>query len=116
MIKWLISKVLPGLADVLANPLWLQSILMRLDLPTLERPIKAYSAFESSGHLANDGEDIVNSEFLIIILMMCMCYKQLFCKDTKKLIAKNGQLIVFSYFCRNKRAVYGKRDTLLLYS
>ena len=100
MIKWLISKVLPGLADVLANPLWLQSILMRLDLPTLERPIKAYSAFESSGHLANDGEDIVNSEFLIIILMMCMCYKQLFCKDTKKLIAKNGQLIVFSYFCR----------------
>jgi len=48
--------------------------------------------------------------------MMCMCYKQLFCKDTKKLIAKNGQLIVFSYFCRNKRAVYGKRDTHLLYS
>lgn len=25
-----------------------------------------------------------------------------FCKVTKKLTAKGGQLIVFSYFCRNK--------------
>ncbi len=61
------SKVLPGLADVLANPLWLHNIFIRLDLPTLERPINAYSAFVSSGHFDKLGDDIVNSDFLIII-------------------------------------------------
>ena len=51
----------------LPSLLWLQSILIRLDFPTFERPIKAYSAFVSSGHFDNEGEDIVNSEFLTII-------------------------------------------------
>ena len=63
------NSVLPGLADVFAKPLWLHNILIRLDFPTLDRPINAYSAFVSSGHLARLGDDIVNSDFLIIILI-----------------------------------------------
>ena len=41
---------------------------MRLDLPTFDLPIKAYSGLLSSGHLETVGADIVNSEFLIIII------------------------------------------------
>jgi len=46
----------------------LQSILMRLDFPTLLLPMKAYSAFVSFGHMLTRGADIVNSDFLISIL------------------------------------------------
>jgi hypothetical protein len=48
--KWFISIVLPGVAEVMANPFLPVSILIRLDLPTLERPIKAYSGFVPEGH------------------------------------------------------------------
>src|SRR2546422_11194898 len=37
------SWVRPGVCEVLARPLRLVSALMRLDLPTLERPAKAIS-------------------------------------------------------------------------
>jgi len=37
------SNVLPGVADVLASFLLLVSMLMRLDLPTFDRPMNAYS-------------------------------------------------------------------------
>ena len=59
------SKVFPGVAEVLANPLWLHNILMRLDLPTLLLPMKAYSAFVSFGHILTLGADNVNSDFFI---------------------------------------------------
>lgn len=61
------SSVLPGFADVLASPLWLQSMFIRLDLPTFDRPMNAYSFFVSLGHLAIEGEDMLNSEVLIIM-------------------------------------------------
>jgi len=48
--KWLMRSVLPGVAEVLASFLLPVSILMRLDLPTLERPMKAYSGQWCSGH------------------------------------------------------------------
>jgi hypothetical protein len=64
------SRVLPGVADVLAKPLWLQSILIRLDFPTLDLPIKAYSGLLSFGHLLTVGADIVNSDFLIIMFLL----------------------------------------------
>ena len=67
-MKWLMSKVLPGFDDVLAKALRLVSILIRLDLPTLDRPIKANSGLVSFGHILSRGEEIVYSAFFIIIL------------------------------------------------
>jgi hypothetical protein len=60
-------SVLPGVAEVFANFLLLVSILMRLDLPTFERPINAYSGFVSFGHIDTIGALSVNSAFLISI-------------------------------------------------
>jgi hypothetical protein len=59
------SSVLPGVADVLASPLWRQSMLIRLDLPTFERPMKAYSAFTSFGHMLSVGDDKANAALFI---------------------------------------------------
>lgn len=42
--------VFPGIDEVIANLLWRVSMLIRLDFPTLERPMKAYSGFPSMGH------------------------------------------------------------------
>ncbi len=41
--KWFTSLVLPGVADVFASPRLLHNILIREDLPTLERPMNANS-------------------------------------------------------------------------
>ncbi len=43
------SWVLPGVPEVFASLLWLVIILMSEDLPTLERPIKAYSGLSGLG-------------------------------------------------------------------
>ena len=43
MIKWFTRSVLPGVADVLANPLWLHRELMREDFPTFDLPMNANS-------------------------------------------------------------------------
>ena len=61
------SNVFPGVAEVLANFLLFVSILIRLDFPTFERPIKAYSGFVSLGHIDSRGALNVNSAFLISI-------------------------------------------------
>jgi len=45
------SCVLPGVCDVLAKPFLATSILMSDDLPTFDRPIKAYSGFTGGGNL-----------------------------------------------------------------
>ena len=45
----MISWVFPGLDEVLASFLWLASILIREDLPTLDRPIKANSGLSGGG-------------------------------------------------------------------
>jgi len=42
-------------------------MLIKLDFPTFDRPINAYSAFVSSGHFVTFGDEIVNSDFFIII-------------------------------------------------
>ena len=62
------SNVLPGVAEVFASFLLFVSILMRLDLPTFDRPINAYSGFVSCGHIDTIGADNVNSAFLISIV------------------------------------------------
>lgn len=43
------SWVFPGRWEVFANPCCLTSILMSEDLPTLERPINAYSGIFANG-------------------------------------------------------------------
>ena len=62
------SSVLPGVALVLANFLLFVSILIRLDLPTFDRPMNAYSGFVSFGHIDTIGADSENSACLISIL------------------------------------------------
>ena len=74
IMKWLMSRVLPGVAEVLASPLWLQSMLMRLDLPTFERPMKAYSALLSLGHWLMLADDMENSDFFIIMILALFCF------------------------------------------
>ena len=65
------SSVLPGVDEVLANFLLLVSMLIRLDLPTFERPIKAYSGFVSLGHIDTIGAESENSACLISIRLRC---------------------------------------------
>lgn len=56
MLKWLISCVFPGEDDVLASFLRLQSMLIKLLLPTLDLPIKANSGRSVLGHSCKLGE------------------------------------------------------------
>lgn len=67
IIKWLMSSVFPGVADVLARFLWLHNIFIRLDFPTLLLPMKAYSGFTSLGHIVHVGLLITNSDLLMSI-------------------------------------------------
>ena len=53
------------------------SMFIRLDLPTLERPMKAYSAFTSLGHMLTVGADITNSDFFISMwVVLCKVNKK----------------------------------------
>lgn len=45
--------VLPGVEEILAKPFIPQSILIKEDFPTLERPIKAYSGLSAGGQSSN---------------------------------------------------------------
>ena len=62
------SSVLPGVEDVFARLLWLQSMFIRLDLPTFERPMKAYSFFVSLGHFSIVG--LLSVKAAVFISMM----------------------------------------------
>ena len=73
MINWLISRVFPGVELVFASPLWLQSILMSDDFPTLLRPMKANSGLVSAGHMLTLGADMTNWEFTIFMVIMVYC-------------------------------------------
>ena len=66
--KWFINRVFPGACDVLASLLLFASILISDDLPTLERPINAYSGNFGSGHLLISVLLTVNSADFIIII------------------------------------------------
>src|SRR5574344_832512 len=63
------SNVLPGVAEVFANFLLLHNILIRLDLPTFDLPMKAYSGLLSAGHIDTVGALRVNSAFFISIVL-----------------------------------------------
>jgi hypothetical protein len=43
---------------------------MRLDLPTFDLPIKAYSYLLSVGHLLTVGEETTNSDFFISMFVV----------------------------------------------
>ena len=63
-------RVLPGVEDVIANFLLPVSILIRLDLPTLLLPIKAYSGKPVLGHLFTSVLLITNSALVIFIVLI----------------------------------------------
>src|SRR5271167_1646334 len=58
--KKISSWVRPGVLEVRANPLRLVSALIRLDLPTLERPAKANSKPFIAGSEAGDAAAATN--------------------------------------------------------
>gem|GEM_PF-6663530 len=68
MRKWLMSKVLPGVCDVLARPLMPVSMLMSDDLPTLLRPMNAYSGLLPPGHFSTCG--LLISYFALFIFIV----------------------------------------------
>ena len=59
------SCVLPGLPEVFARFLRSQMLFIKEDLPTLERPINAYSGVFSFGHLETSVLLIMNSDAVI---------------------------------------------------
>ena len=61
------SCVLPGVLDVFASFDWLVSILISEDLPTFERPMKAYSGLSGLGQPSTDGLLITYTAFVISI-------------------------------------------------
>ena len=64
-MKWLISWVFPGFPEVFAKLFLLTKELIREDFPTLDLPIKAYSARVGAGHFFMSVLLITNSAFLI---------------------------------------------------
>lgn len=62
------SCVLPGDEEVLASPFWPVSILISEDLPTLERPINAYSGKVAGGHWSARELLVINLASRISIL------------------------------------------------
>ena len=50
-MKWFIVIVFPGVEDVLASCLLFVNMLIKDDLPTFDRPIKAYSGLSQFGNL-----------------------------------------------------------------
>ena len=64
------SCVFPGLPEVLAKLFRLVSMLINEDLPTLLRPINAYSGNGCLGHLATSELLITNSaDFIFIVII-----------------------------------------------
>ena len=70
-MKWLMATVLPGTDEVLAKPLRCTSILISDDLPTLERPMKAYSGMLSFGKKSKRVLLIKNSAFVMFMAFSC---------------------------------------------
>ena len=83
------SKVFPGVADVLANFLLFVNILIRLDFPTFDLPMKAYSGLLSLGHIDSMGALRVNSAFFISIFLYFGC------KGTNKRVKCQIYLSIF---------------------
>src|SRR5687768_15214797 len=55
MMKKLISLVNPGVGETRANPCLPASMFSKEDLPTFDRPMKANSGSDSSGHESRSG-------------------------------------------------------------
>ena len=64
------SIVFPGVEEVIARFLRPVNILMRLDFPTLERPMKAYSGNVPVGHFCTSVLLMTNSAFVISICLL----------------------------------------------
>ena len=64
------SNVLPGVAEVMASFGFLVSILIKLDLPTLERPMNAYSGRFPFGQRSTFVLLITNSALFISIVFL----------------------------------------------
>jgi len=56
------SLVFPGVADVLAKLPFMHNMLISDDLPTFDRPMKAYSGISGFGHSFSDGLLFTNSD------------------------------------------------------
>jgi hypothetical protein len=69
MIKWLMSCVLPGVEDILANFFDWQSMFIREDFPTLDLPINAYSGLLGGGHLLASWLLVKKRAVLIIVFL-----------------------------------------------
>ena len=74
------SSVFPGVCEVLAIFLLLHSMLISDDLPTFERPMKAYSGTSVAGHMATSG--LLTSNFAFFISMI-RCFRYWVCWPEK---------------------------------
>ena len=65
ILNILINLVRPGVLLAFANFFLFVMELIKLDFPTFERPMKAYSTLPSCGHMLGRGALMQNSDFLI---------------------------------------------------
>src|SRR5512139_3481390 len=72
--KKLISRVLPGVELVFTSFFRFTRVLIRLDLPTLERPAKANSGNSAAGNCDGRTALVTNSTDLISILAPRQCH------------------------------------------
>ena len=72
------SRVLPGVDDVIASLELPVSILMRLDLPTFDLPMNAYSGIFPSGHFDTSVLLMMNSALRISIVIQAMIARRYF--------------------------------------
>lgn len=71
MLKKLMRRVLPGLEETMAMSFfWPESMLMREDLPTFERPTKANSGSVAGGQFARSAALVSNSAEWICMGLM----------------------------------------------
>jgi hypothetical protein len=54
------KRVLPGVEEVLASFFWLVMALIKVDLPTFERPMKQISGISSSIQPLLSAADVIN--------------------------------------------------------
>lgn len=68
IIKWLMSRVFPGVPETFAKEGREVIMFMSEDFPTFERPIKAYSGIDNNGHCSIFSLLHLNSADFIIMV------------------------------------------------
>src|ERR1051325_1740606 len=109
MVKKLISLVKPGLGDTRASARCPANMFSRDDLPTLDRPMKANSGNDSSGHESRSGalrSKMADEMFIIKSRGLSQLNAV-----TDRTISESETIVIRFSFCRmTEKAVFASRE------